>query len=170
MKTYPTYDVVVYDPRTKTDRPVRLELRPHGKWKFVDFFLIGIWAYLGSLWPPFRRRFWKHVYAVSTKTRTVYMPQGPVQLTPAFHNRMYHEAWHVLQTEDHGWLKHHARNILLARWRIWNEAEAYALMGTDVDDAVDSLMAGAYFVFWNRKFVRGVVAEAFRSMVSQEEA
>lgn len=137
--------------------------RKHGRWKFADVFLIGIWALLASIVPSFRRRYWSRYVTVSIWTRTIYTPTGD----PPSPGLLAHELRHLEQAAEHGRLRHSLRYVLSPRWRIWYEAEAYMVGGADMHDTIEHLMSGLYWLWWPRLHIAGLVLAARIEMHKQ---
>jgi hypothetical protein len=147
---------------------IELELRPHWRYKPVDWLTGGIWMALAYvLWPPFRRRMKNgKLLWVTWGGKTFTGARGTVYFTPGNSpdgKRLLHEAWHVWQDLRDGVLLRRWR-LASQRWRIWYEAEAYAVEGTPPERTVDCLLAGAYFVFWRRSHVLALVQGVYRRM------
>lgn len=132
---------------------VVMNVREHGNWRFVDWLTIGIWVYLASVIPAFRRRYWGDIWTVSIWTNTLYGPKGR---TPSA-AMMRHELVHIAQAKRHGKVRFTLRYLLSARWRMWYEAEAYAADGRLVDQAVAAMRGWLYFCWWQPEQLRAFV-------------
>lgn len=139
-----------------------IDVRPHGRWKLLDWPLLGVWVLLASVWPPFRRRYWSSIATVSVWTRTIYTPRGR-ELSDS---TLAHELHHIEQARRDGRLRWSLRYTLSARWRVWYEAEAYYVGGTSQTRTVTMLLT-MYAIWWPREHVEALVAAARGEMAGE---
>ena len=147
---------------------ITLELRRHWRYRPIDWLTGGIWMAIAYvLWPPFRRRMKNgHLMWVTWGGKTPDGAKGTVYYTAPNvpdGRRLLHEAWHIWQDLRDGVLRRRWR-LASQRWRIWYEAEAYAVDGTTPEEATRHLLAGAYFIFWKREHVLALVRGVHRRM------
>lgn len=130
----------------------KIDIRPHGRWKALDCLWLAPFVLLASLVPSWRRQYWSTYVTLSVLTGTLYTPKGrePKPST------MRHEEYHLRQARKDGRLKWGLRYALSTRWRIWYEAEAWAVEGESAEATVDALRS-MYFVRWPRQHVMGLV-------------
>jgi len=140
-----------------------LDVRPHGKYKALDWLWLGIFYYGAALvartwWKKYRRTF----HTVSVFTRTIYSPPDGLA-EPG--DRVYrHEQVHVEQRDRMGLWKF-VWKYITRRGRVELEVEAYKRDGRGLQSTTAVLTVSNYLLWgWSDERVAGVIYDRWKEL------